>query len=343
MNYKFFKPLIFLIFVLFFASISFAEAGNSFETAKLITPGTYSGENISKNNEDYYKIELNPGYRMNILITAKTQNRGNVGEINIYNEKRMELSSNGFFFNSGEAIQEMYWVASSKDESNIYFIKVGNYGAGTYDYSINVTIEDNTDIESGTDAPDTFEDALEITPGKHRGWLIAGTVGTDQIDMYKINLNKGELLTVNLTPESTASMNISIYDSTRKFQKSKLSPNEGAIIELEYPVFEETTPAYIEIKRSKDGYYDFEITVEEVDLCDYAKCTTYYECKNATCFEGECSYPNKPDGTECSTGVCKNGKCEKTTTPPKESKATCFPLWIGLFGIGMVIFGLKKH
>ena len=58
------------------------------------------------------------------------------------------------------------------DESNIYFIKVyANEGANAADYTIDLTLNNQNDAETGTDAGDSITNPTEINTGSLEGYI----------------------------------------------------------------------------------------------------------------------------------------------------------------------------
>jgi len=251
MNFKI-KNLVIAVFlgVLLVGVIGVASAqqvlptgGDSFETAVNIQAGSYvTGHDISYKTQEYFKLPVVKAGQM--LVVKATNLPTGVDLISnaiLYNEDRVMLVpgyDNPLDNISGAGEIGIYrWLPNSSQNSYVYYISIGggdvNFTAKGTRYDIST--ESGFDAGSQTDAGDTAEKAINITPGKYTGYL-SGELGTDTKDFYKLAVKKGETLTVKVTPPSKARMKVVVYGSSRAILKDVAAPNPGAIVTNSVPI-----------------------------------------------------------------------------------------------------------
>lgn len=212
------------------------EPNDDFNQAELITPGLYEGsfhrDPGPTDEEDYYKItNIKAGQEIKVkwAFTVKNMYQTNFWKA-LYDEDRATKDTG-----------TLSWTAPSGKSSYTYYIGVGLgfciYMSGrkpTLSYSMNVSIIDHYDANSGTDAGDSFDSALSITAGDYEGYLQSyhGEGGDDKEDYYRINqtVNAGQLINVNLTQATDMTIEISIYDPNRVQIAYMDSTSEGMIL-----------------------------------------------------------------------------------------------------------------
>jgi len=159
------------------------------------------------------------------------------------------------------------WLPGSQESSYTYYMSVG--GGGVLDTVTGtkyvITIDDNFDAGSQTDAGDTFETAMEITQGTHTGYL-SGSQGTDIKDIYRLPVEAGTSLTIKLTPPSDRMREFTLYDEDRTEIAAEYPSNPGAIAETTQEIIY-SGDIYIGITPYNDDDYgeytlDLEITNE---------------------------------------------------------------------------------
>ncbi len=91
----------------------------------------------------------------------------------------------------------------------------------TSSYDIQYVYE--SDASSGTDAGNTFSTALGIPPGSSTGLLY----GADTVDMYRFDVSAGNRLYFSVTPPSSASFNLGIYDQNHQPLQSSANGRGG--------------------------------------------------------------------------------------------------------------------
>ena len=167
------------------------------------------------------------------------------------------------------------WVVSSEEDNDVYYIVVKYLGGEKYRvrYSFGFDKKDRGDLDYGGDIPSDFKRAYELKEGSYPNCcsLIAGSMGTDETDMYKIRLGKNKKLIVRLTPEVDALLGVRIYDENEESQVSKKGANKGAIVTAEYVSIESQT-VYVEALKDlysvSGGNYGLEIGIEDASSAE---------------------------------------------------------------------------
>jgi len=142
-----------------------------------------------------------------------------------------------------------------------------HYFDGGGQYNINVSIEDHYDANSGTDAGDTFDTAMNITQGSYDGFLAGkyyGDQGTDNKDFYKLSLEAGETINVKSTPPDDVKLKTMIYNEDRANVNSTESPEIGVISRAAWTA-PSTQDVFVLIERAGDypsGTYHMDISLE---------------------------------------------------------------------------------
>ncbi|MCA9810277.1 MAG: hypothetical protein KC473_08060, partial [Candidatus Dadabacteria bacterium] len=169
----------------------------------------------------------------------------------------------------GKSVQKtISWMPASGEDEYTYYVSAGNeYDTIDEGTSYSIKIDDNFDIGSGKDAGSTFDDTLEIEPGKHTGYL-SGPWGSDEKDYYTIPMTAEQKLSIKLTPETETGFRITIFDQDRVRQVQKGSANAGAIVRLDWTAPEEQEVVYILVEpggspsKTSANKYDFDLKVE---------------------------------------------------------------------------------
>jgi len=76
-------------------------------------------------------------------------------------------------------------------------------------YSFTISLINQNDFDSGTDAGNSFGDSLSISSGISNGTLVWGS---DDEDFFQISLVKGEIINIDLVPLNTTNVDIEFYD-----------------------------------------------------------------------------------------------------------------------------------
>lgn len=346
-----------IILCLMFAGVGSANAqqtlpagGSSFSTAVKIVPGQYQGFAL-ENQEMTYYFEAKPGQLAQ--FKGKFVSKGEYGTMDgiaLYNENEEGLvDASEAVYRDGKEIKADWFLNSDKTSHKIY-VKIWDDGE-TESFTLDFSLLDKFDANSGTDAGDTFDKFVNITPGTYNGYLsgisgVTQSLGNDWKDVYKIGLKKGITYEFKITPPSKTSLTLSLYDLDRQLLKEETSTNNGAIVSLslvpsadtdifmfvsnyEYPYQDALANYKLEIKSSVplikfyacDG--QFCDTVGEFDSSNTCQKTTTKTCYQAADCNDKCAITPPPaqctKDADCSTGkICKNNKCEAVVIPPSE-------------------------
>jgi hypothetical protein len=167
--------------------------GDSFKDAPEIHSG-YSAEAwLDEGYEDFFYIMVNPGQTLVVEGSIVTDDWGKVCH-SIHDEDKSPLIDHCFAgtFKS----DTMGWSPNSAKDSYKLYIRAKCMNPGyphdpICQYNINASIVDHYDANSGTDAGDTFDIAMNITQGSYDGFLAGGDGGNDYKDVYKLALDSG--------------------------------------------------------------------------------------------------------------------------------------------------------
>ncbi|MCE7744393.1 MAG: hypothetical protein GPJ52_04590 [Candidatus Heimdallarchaeota archaeon] len=121
----------------------------------------------------------------------------------------------------------------STDNFTIYIAPVSVSDVGNYSFTLSLI--NQNDFDSGTDAGNTFGDSLSITSGVSNGTLVWGS---DDEDFYQISLVKGEIIDIDLVPLNTTNVDIFFYnEEPRELDKSEniIGINESIYYSISVP------------------------------------------------------------------------------------------------------------
>jgi hypothetical protein len=165
------------------------DAGIDLPRALFIYPGEFidnspgrgrTGTLSSTDFNDWMFFSVCEGQEIDITVTPPI---GFDINISLWTEKNiMVVSSN----NSGNTPEVVNYTATY---SGRWFMQIGYVsGDGTGQYSIDISLQGQNDANSGIDAPNTYNDALVITPGIYYGYLDMD----DPYDWYSIQVIQDE-------------------------------------------------------------------------------------------------------------------------------------------------------
>jgi len=245
------------------------QGGDSFETAIEIQPGSYvTDHDIPDDAPEYFKLTVRAGQVLTVKVTNPTVGaRDIMSQTDLYDEDRAVLvpGYDNPLDMLGAGYSRSYdWLPSSETNTYTYYMSVGGGGivATTQGTKYDISVEDNFDAGSQTDAGDTFENAMDITQGVYKGYL-SGMWGTDTKDLYKLPVEKGTALTVKVTPPSNKMRGITLYNGDRvKIGEAHYPANLGAIVKTTQAITDSDN-IYIAITSIVDddyGEYTLEIT-----------------------------------------------------------------------------------
>ena len=208
------------------------NGGDSFETAVKLESGSYEGGAMEKGELEYFYINAKPGQDIEIEGTFKALS-DSMGEeyLTLYDEDRKKLTEIGATLEKGQQETFLFsWLPNADKDLHKYYIKRECTWVKIGALSFELSLTDRYDAGSQTDAGDSFEKAMSLTAGEYEGYL-SGKSGADAKDFYEMEIKKGEELIVKVTPPMEASMEVALYDDSRKELRSEYAPNPGAIIE----------------------------------------------------------------------------------------------------------------
>jgi hypothetical protein len=208
------------------------EGGGSFEDAVKIEVGSYQGGSLEDDEMEYFYISgIKPGQKVQIKGTfapaSTTYGAGAV--LSLYNEDEEELVGGSDAIYEAQGSVTISWLSNVEEDSYKYYLKVGCDIWDMDSYSLDVSLTDCYDASSQTDVADSFSGATSISTGTYKGYL-SGEAGTDTADYYKVNIKKGDTLSVEVTPSEEAQPNLYIYDSDREEITEEYALNPGAIL-----------------------------------------------------------------------------------------------------------------
>ena len=246
--------------------------GDSFENATQIYSGYSSEAWLEVGDEDYFYIMVNAGQTLVLEGSIVTANKGSMRH-SIHDEDKSPLKDGSV---DGAFVSDtIRWSLNSEKDSYKFYTKVECVGRIPNDngqYNINVSIEDHYDANSGTDASNTFDTAMNITQGSYGGFLSGHynggwygvSYGTDNKDFYKLSLEAGETINVKLTPPDDVKLKSIIYNEDRATMNSTESHATGVITRSSW-----TAPyaqdVYVLIERTgsyPSGTYHLDLSVE---------------------------------------------------------------------------------
>lgn len=221
-----------MIFTVLTVGASSMGNGDSFDTAIQIGPGNYEDEFTQANDKYFYTI-VKAGQELVYKITLDEFERGGRFYIDIFDEERSKITEMTLFKDETKSFS---YSTSSKKDSYRFYIKIKpnpdrkdeSFHAK---YHAKIAIEDHFDANSGTDAGDTFNDALSVSPGNYEGFLsINEKSGNDLKDYYKLSIQSGDKVNIALTPSSEeAKLILSLFNENRETVKTDEPKEAGAI------------------------------------------------------------------------------------------------------------------
>ena len=209
-----------IVFTSFFAVFAAAE-GTSFDDAKLIGEGTYSG---TVENDYYYEVNI-PAYKA-VLVTLTAGSDSSVS-LQIYNENRQDVGIFGSASAENGASDNAFYDGQSTSQYTAY-IKVGGILTSN-DYTIKVEFRPGDVMSGAQGVSDSQAISDEIKYSSEVHW-------------YKINVPKGKLLNVSFTSNG-GEIDITLYDSGGKTIDTEYGTNGYVSTEL----LGETGTIYIQV------------------------------------------------------------------------------------------------
>jgi len=180
------------------------DAGNSFDQALRISAGSFTGYIDSTDTYDYYKVSVTSGQTVRVNMTPPY---GSDFDLYLYNSYQTQVASSTL---SGSQADSVTYTATLAGDYFIAMVQWSGSGVYSFDVWLSSTSAQN-DWNSGTDAGNSFDQALAISPGTGTGYIDS----TDTDDIYKVNVASGGEISAVLTPPSSADFDLALYDSSR--------------------------------------------------------------------------------------------------------------------------------
>jgi len=178
------------------------DAGNTFAQALTIEAGSYTGFIDSTDTNDYYKVSLSSGQ---MILVSLTPPAGSDFDLYLYNPSQSQVASSTL---GGSQTDTVSYVATSSGD---YYIRIKQWsGSGVYSFTVWLSsVATQNDWSSGTDAGNSRDQALAISPGSGTGYLDS----TDTDDYYKITTTSSGGIDLILAPPTGSDFDLYLYDS----------------------------------------------------------------------------------------------------------------------------------
>lgn len=254
------------------------DGGNGFDDAIELDLGSYvTGHDIPADAPEYFKLtqKVSAGQLLTIKVTNPVvENRTIISNAKLYDIDRAillpEYDNPLKNIVGADESRILLWLPGSQESSYTYYLGVG--GGLVLDTVAGanyvITVDDNFDAESQTDAGYTFETAMDITEGTHNGYL-SGSQGTDTKDLYRLPVEAGTALTVKLTPPSDRMRGFTLYDEDRIEIAAEYQNNSGAIAKTTQEITY-SGDIYIGITSYDDDYGEYTLDLEITNETDMA-------------------------------------------------------------------------
>jgi len=230
------------------------DAGNSISTATTIPAGSGMGYIDSTDTYDYYKVRVTSGQTVSVSMTPPS---GSDFDLSLYDTNQSQVDSSTF---GGSQIDTVEGTAAA---SGYFYITVYQY-SGSGIYSMAVTVTGGTtqnDANSGTDAGNSFSQALRIPAGSFTGYID----WTDTIDCYKVSVSAGQMIMVTLAPPSGADFDLYLYDLNQMQIAS--STQAGDLADSVTHTATSTGDYFIAIVQwSGSGVYSFDVWLSSIAI-----------------------------------------------------------------------------
>lgn len=224
------------------------SCGTDYSNAAELKEGENTGGAVGEGETCYYYINSKPGYELN--IDYKITGKSFFGSVSLYDGDKNDIVSSV----DGEDI--LRWLGSGSEGSKYYLVIDNSYDIDSQ--ILKISFIDRTDADSGTDAESDFGKAVDIPYGEYTGYLssfVYGAVGgNDEADYYKVSVERGDKVTVKVTPAGDFEVGCAIYDSNRSelFNEEGLDIEAGAVIQKTLSI-QSNGYIYIVVKQSSFG------------------------------------------------------------------------------------------
>lgn len=196
----------FIFFLLFFLGAAISPPALAEE--KIVGEGEHRGFIIHEGEQTLKVTPIKPGQTLQAFVSPQwsAEEKGRV-EWALTDSKGTTLKTARHHQPEAEAIL-LEWTSNSEPSPDGYLIHIrGNGGSFSGEilgqYTVSISLWDQNDGNSGTDAPESYEKALELAvsePGAYQfdECFLSGTA--DIYDIYKIFLKPNHSLTLKAQP-----------------------------------------------------------------------------------------------------------------------------------------------
>ena len=201
------------------------RGGRYYDQAMDIEPGIYKLDHQLRANEyDYFKISLKNGQRL--TCTVRTPEVSPHAGITIHSQEKTKISEALIVDQRSTSKACFYELFDSDAEQKTVYLVIGSYFPVNEHVIYQISREDHFDGGSSTDAGNHFDSAVSITAGNYENnWL-----PLDDVDMYKLNLAKGEELSVKVIPhKARAIYRLTILNEDREGIASNTAKEIGSV------------------------------------------------------------------------------------------------------------------
>jgi len=194
------------------------DAGNRIQRSIPIYPGeqidlgpgrgrTGSLDPDNGDNADYYRFTVCEGQTIQVSLSTAYD----------YDIQIFDIG--------GNEVGQSYTAEST----GLHFIGIiANDGAIAGDYTLSISITNQNDANSGSDAGNTINNAISISPGTYSGYLDSN----DHEDWYSFNVNSGQGIFITIDSPEKNDMDVHLYDPSEELVYSAQWYGDD---ELEYP------------------------------------------------------------------------------------------------------------
>ncbi|NPE09178.1 MAG: hypothetical protein GNW80_12910 [Asgard group archaeon] len=202
------------------------DAGNTTAFATFISPGEYNGTLVSE-DKDYFSFSVIKGNIIN--VTMIPYNPIMNFDLTLYTP---EFDPHQNLRDAG--LRETI-IRSSRSTDNFTILIAPASISDVGNYSFVISLIEQNDFNSGTDAGNSFGDSLIISSGISNGTMVWGS---DDEDFYQISLVKGEIIDIKLVPLNTTNVDIEFYDENPTlldFSDNIIGINESIYYSISVP------------------------------------------------------------------------------------------------------------
>ena len=234
----------------------YMEENDDFYSAYPITPDYYSNLKILGSDNDWYRIHLNDGDMINILINFDNM-EGNL---------QLELFDPSYSWREGSYSSYDYYeeIHYEADVTGDWRIRVYHaYADSDVDYSMDVWLEFETSGDDWMEENDGFYMAWYIDPDWHSGLRLMG----EDEDWFKTYVNAGDVIDVSIFfQHEEGDLQLEIYDPSYTKRASSYSSTETYDHEKEHAKVKAQVSGDWRIRVfHKDGdsnvYYDLDLWI----------------------------------------------------------------------------------